>query len=173
MPKKSSVSEARLPRGQRRPPSKSQLAKFKRVIGAALREQTQDIFHDPMTKLWDSVTAQIARDVYVQFDGCTRAKVRVVDGCAGETWWESNLSDLVEEFVEETEAAFCGGSEVACHEAAGWMCALARDLERQAKQLRESEARLIAGSQKSSARLSLDGSTKLSTKNKSSSALPK
>lgn len=104
-------------------------------LGGPFKTAIKEALHGALNECWGVVTNALRGDVYARFGGYDRAKLSVVDGCAGEEWWESNLSDLVTEYLSDLDGAYPD-------EEADWCEAIAADLENQAKRLRERGAKL-------------------------------
>ena len=104
-------------------------------LGETFKASIKDSLHAALGEVWSEVTAQLKGDVYADFGGYDHAELRVVEGCAGEEWWTSKLSDLVTEFLDDRDGT-CGPEE------SEWCDAIAADLEKQAKRLRKHATKL-------------------------------
>lgn len=104
-------------------------------LGEPFKTAIKEALHGALNECWVELTNELRGDVYARFGGDDCAKLSVVDGCAGEEWWENNLSDLVTEYLNSLDGAYPD-------EEADWCEAIADDLEKQAKRLRERGAKL-------------------------------
>jgi len=105
------------------------------LLGESFKTSIKDSLHSALGEVWSEVTAQLKGDVYATLDGYDRCELRVVDGCAGEEWWTSKLSDLVTEYLSDRDGT-CGPEE------SDWCEAIAADMEKQANRIRKHAAQL-------------------------------
>jgi len=106
------------------------------VLRELFKTSIKDSLHSAFGEVWDEVIAQLKGDVYASLDGYAQCELRVVDGCTGEEWCSSKLSDLVTEYISDQDETWLGPGE------SEWCDAIAADMEKQAKRLRKHAAQL-------------------------------
>jgi hypothetical protein len=106
------------------------------VRSELFKTSIKNSLHSAFGEVWDEVIAQLKGDVYAEIDGYAQCELRVVDGCAGEEWCSSKLSDLVTEYISDRDGTCCSTVE------SDWCDAIAADMEKQAKRLRKHAAQL-------------------------------
>jgi len=107
-----------------------------RLLGAALLEHIKGGIEAAWYDEWDKVKKELRGEVYAHLRGFDEVWIEVIDGCAGETWWEIRLRDLVTELMKDRDGKYDAAEQ------ADWHDALAADLERQATRLRKHAAKI-------------------------------
>lgn len=105
------------------------------------KERMKQAMHEAFGEVWSEVTAQLRDRLDLEFTGYKRCELTVVEGNTGDDWWTINLSRVVTNYLRE-RVGYCAPDEW------DWCEAIAADMEKQAKRLRDHAAKMRPLSEK-------------------------